>query len=500
MNRFDLFRPFVLRTAATSLSRQRGAVALVTGLVLLMLATIGTAYVAKMASVDQRVSANALRAKAAFEAAEAGLNFAITFLEVDARDLDDDGTDDREQMLSGLGIGDDIYDGTGREFDDCDTDGDLACTGSEIGGGNGYHLQAILDSGAFNWSLPSAPGYCDMRVNDENVRVCIEIRRIDDPTKARVTSTGYSDDRLGQAQINQDLRLIGPLPGFLGPTHPLVAFAGVAVSGSMQVVNAFSNATIWCGGEVTSFGSGPNSGTLIHPDPEGPKVATVDGELIPFRDTNEENNALDSGEEIFDWTHSNPYSVSDLTQSSGILDNEVILGPDVIDNSSDLAEAKNGDSDGFFRRFFPGSPDFVKAGADYVTTSDQLDDPGGFWDVLGSFIWVDARNSSGSLNNFGLKNGTYGTRDDPIVLVIDGNFDPQASPTIYGLVYVRGDVIGGGSGGGLVVGSMIVEGDNGFYNSGGLDIIYEPNVIDHAGGGAGRMSSVPLPGTWRDWQ
>lgn len=503
MSRSDSLSLSAPAIPARLLRRQRGAVALGTGLLLLLLATIGTAYVVRSASVDQRVSANALRAKAAFEAADAGLNFAITFIEVDARDLDDDGTDDRTQMLTGLGIGDDMHDGTDREFDDCDTNGDLACTGSEMGTGNGYRLQAVLSSGTFSWSLPSSPGACDPTVTtggvSENVRVCIEIRRIDDASKARVVATGYSDDRLGQAQISQDIRLIGPLPGYLGPTHPLVAFAGVSVSGSMQVVNAFSNATIWCGDEVTSFGSGPNSGTLIHPDPEGPKVATDSGDSVPFRDVNG-NDALDSGEEIFDWTKPNPYSVSDLSQTSGILDSEVILGPDVIDNSADLRCDKTVDPDCFFRNFLVGSPEFVKAGADYVTTSDRLVDPDLVWDIPGSFIWVDARDSSGNLTDFGLKNGTYGSLSEPIVLVIDGNFDPQASPTIYGVVFVRGDVVGGGSGGGLVVGSMIVEGDNGFFNSGGLDIIYEPNIAGNAAGGAGRIISGPIPGTWRDWQ
>ena len=176
---------------------QRGAIALVTSLILMLLATIGTAYVTKTSVTDQRLSSNSLLAKAAFESAEAGFNFAVGFMNVDARDLDSDGTDDRVEMLTALGIAnnDDMNDGTGREFDDCDINGDGACAGSELGTGNGYRLQAIWDENnqTYSWSLPSTAAACDADVSGNNVRICLRIERIDDLTKARVTVTGFSD-------------------------------------------------------------------------------------------------------------------------------------------------------------------------------------------------------------------------------------------------------------------------------------------------------------------
>jgi Tfp pilus assembly protein PilX len=79
-----------------SRARQRGAVALTVGLVLLILATGGTFYVTRTSMIDQRIAADAIRARSAFEAAEAGMNFAISFMDVDKRDLDNNGTDDRD--------------------------------------------------------------------------------------------------------------------------------------------------------------------------------------------------------------------------------------------------------------------------------------------------------------------------------------------------------------------------------------------------------------------
>lgn len=484
---------------------QRGAVALATGLILLLLATAGTFYVSRSSVVDQRISSNINRTKAAFEAAEAGLNFATRFMDVDARDLNSNGTDDRIDMLTNLGITDssgpggvdDMDDGYGREFDD----------------GTGYRLQAVWDNtnAKYIWSLPSSAGSCDLTAGTPavNVRICLLITQGSPITRVNVTSTGYSDDRLGVKEVTQVYRRIAPSPGNLNASHALITYGGVAVSGSMTVVNVYSNATIWSGSDVTSFG-GTNSGTFIHSDPEGPTNYSdpTSGDLVPFFDTNS-NRTYDSGADnlFLDYSenaNSSTYDTSIMTKSSGIFDHTVMLGVDIIDNSSGLRCDKTADPDCFFNNFIAGPPEYAKMEADYIVTegesgSDRLVDPDAQYSIPGSFIWVDARNSDGTLSEFSLKNETYGTADEPIILVIDGDFDPSGSWRIYGVVYVRGAITGGGSGGGLLVGSLIVEGDNGVDGSGGMDIIYDPNVIGRSGGGDGRISAIPISGTWRDW-
>lgn len=466
----------------TRYNAQRGAIALITGLVLLFLATIGTVYVTRTSVVDQRISSNIMRAKSAFEAAEAGLNFALQFLDVDGRDLNGNKISDRIDMLTQLKI----FDSAGKPDD---VSGDL---GRELDSTDGYKLQAVWDNvnNQYNWSLPSNGSACDTTAN---IVICLEINNFnEDAYRVRVKSTGFSDDRLGEKSVTQDYRRIAPSPGNLNATHALITYGSVGVAGSMSVVNVFSNATIWAGNDVTRFGSGPNSGTFIHPDPDGPTSDIVDGKLVPKF----------NGTPLISYPAKMTDILNNVTKSSGVFDKDktVSLGVDIIDNSPDLKCDKTQNPNCFFNNFMAGTPDFVKEAADYIITkNDQLADPDEKLTIPDSFIWVDARDSNGALTDFRLKNGTYGSPEKPILLVIDGNFDPQASPTIYGVVYVRGNVVGGGSGGGLVVGSLIVEGDDGLDGSGGMDIVYDPNVIGNAGGGDGRNSVTPIAGTWKDW-
>lgn len=482
-------------------TRQQGAIALAVGMTLLLLGTIGTLYVTRITATDQRISANVVRAKTAFEAAEAGINFAIAFLDVDSRDLNGDDIDDRTGMLTVLGItgNDDINDNQGQELDDCDSDGNSLCSDSEAASGKGYRLQAVWDASnaGFAWGAPTQSDACDTLVSENPVRVCVLMQVTDDPTRVRLTATGYSDDRQSVKQIARHVRRISPFPMRLNPTHPLITYGGVSINGSMQVVNLFSNATIWAGADLSSLGSGNNSGTLIHPDPNGPTLDRSGADSVPFRDEND-NQSMDEDEGLLDYAKTNPYRPGALTQASRNINGKPVLGFDITDNSSDLHCDKDIDPNCFFNLFVAGPPDLVKLAADSVIDSDQYDQLEEL-SVGGGYIWVDAR-GDGSMTDFALKNGTYGSADAPIVLVVDGNFDPQGAPTVYGVVFVRGDVVGGGSGGGLIIGSLIVEGDDGLDNAGGMDIIYDPNIVARSGGGAGRTLVAPIAGTWRDWQ
>lgn len=492
------------------LIRQQGVVAVATSLVLLLLVTIGTVYVSRTVTLEHRISANEVRAKDAFEAAEAGRNFAMTFLDIDNRDMDGDGISDRVEMLTALGFSvsgvfDDINDGAGWEYDDCDDDND-ADTGSADGDCGdtgdyaestdyGYRIKGNWNSGTsqYDFGLPTSVSDC------EAASICLVIRMGEERYTAVLESTGRSDDGSAEKTVFQTLRYATPYPSGYA-THPLITFSTVRVGGSMTVVNVFSNATIWSGGDVEGFGAGGSSqrGTLIHPNADGPQTYTdgTTGDIHAYFDENG-NNAYDSGEELLDpgLDASNLYTANDLTKSSGGDGANTYLGADVIDGSVDLATSKATDPDGFFKNFFAGSPEFAKEAADYITTSDRLTDPSGTHGIDGSMIWVDA--SGGA---FTLKNGDYGTPAKPIVLIIDGDLDLAASPRIFGLLMVRGDVVGGGSGGGEVVGAAIIEGDNGVDGSGGFDVIYEPNILSRAGDGQNRIAVAAISGTWRDWQ
>jgi formylmethanofuran dehydrogenase subunit C len=91
-------------------------------------------------------------------------------------------------------------------------------------------------------------------------------------------------------------------------------------------------------------------------------------------------------------------------------------------------------------------------------------------------------------------NATIGSRDRPVVLIIDGDVSFQGTPTIYGTVYITGAVSGGGNP--RIQGSMVVKGA--VAPTGSVDIIYDPFVTSNATNNTGLVGWIP--GTWRDWR
>ncbi len=74
--------------ARTTLNRQRGMATLAVGLILLIAMTLLTFTVAKVSGVEQRISANDVRAVAAHEAAQAGIEQAIAYLNANLPRID----------------------------------------------------------------------------------------------------------------------------------------------------------------------------------------------------------------------------------------------------------------------------------------------------------------------------------------------------------------------------------------------------------------------------
>src|SRR5699024_5887705 len=96
--------------------------------------------------------------------------------------------------------------------------------------------------------------------------------------------------------------------------------------------------------------------------------------------------------------------------------------------------------------------------------------------------------------------GTVGSKDDPKIIITNGDikFDPDA--IFYGVVYMLGDgaVIGDESTDdskrATLYGTLIVDGDISVLNS--VNIVYDQYVIRKAGFRAGGFA--PLPGSWND--
>src|SRR5688500_6310308 len=89
----------------TPATRQRGVLTLVVSLSILVLSTLVTFSVTKAILMEQKISNNELRAKQAFEAAEAGMLAAMDYINNDP-DVDGNGSIDPVFDTNANGIGD----------------------------------------------------------------------------------------------------------------------------------------------------------------------------------------------------------------------------------------------------------------------------------------------------------------------------------------------------------------------------------------------------------
>ncbi len=93
-----------------------------------------------------------------------------------------------------------------------------------------------------------------------------------------------------------------------------------------------------------------------------------------------------------------------------------------------------------------------------------------------------------------LPNGTSGSRNQPVTILVNGNWPGGGNTTIYGMVYVKGDV--NLTGGVTVVGATAVEGQ--VAGTGNLTVVYDPTTIDNVKTKTGKPGAIP--GSWRDWR
>ncbi len=104
-------------------------------------------------------------------------------------------------------------------------------------------------------------------------------------------------------------------------------------------------------------------------------------------------------------------------------------------------------------------------------------------------IWVEG---DMTLNS----NGTYGSPERPVILVVNGNAHIQGTITIYGVLYCQDgtwDNTGGGDA--QIYGASIAEGN--FTATGTPNPTYDPNVLRRLRETTGQYAKVP--GGWRDF-
>ena len=197
---------------------QRGVATLVISMIILVTITFITLYTAKTVLMEQKISTNEYRSRMAFEAAEAGAEMAVSYIN------------------------------NGR-----DQDGDTLLPGNLPGSDDDEFLFDSNSDGANDTNILTLPG---------GGRVVVSLVNADvgDIIATDITSQGWSDDGAATRTINQTVALVDPLPNT--PENPLTTQGTVVIGGSATVHNPEGNSTIWSGGDV-DLGANNSTATEI---------------------------------------------------------------------------------------------------------------------------------------------------------------------------------------------------------------------------------------------
>ncbi|WNC73350.1 PilX N-terminal domain-containing pilus assembly protein [Thalassotalea psychrophila] len=199
-----------------SLKKQQGMAVLITSIILLILITLVSLYLARSILLEQKLVNNDIRAKYAFESAESALN--IAFTELGSGDyFQEDGT------VGGI----------------TDTNNDGVNDSNEVEFTNGF---AVVD---------------------------VEITVVNDLNHYKVTSIGTATDGSASRTVISEMQFISPIVNT--PDNPISAKGNVYFDGSGTVHNLEGHSTIWSGSDVQLKSSGAKKTYIANPnDPNYP--------------------------------------------------------------------------------------------------------------------------------------------------------------------------------------------------------------------------------------
>lgn len=401
--------------------RQRGAAALPISVMLLFVAALILVVVSRTTLMEQRISANEIRAKQAFQAAQAGVDRALAYMQTKGgidKYINEDGS------LGTDGIVDDV---------------EYVALIAPLDGSKQY-LFAYCDP-----DIPPPLGACQNTPPD--LPTCgAALTEPDKFSRPMILSCGWSDDMLAKRPIVVTSKLASFLKD--APDNPLISKGTLNVSGSATVTNYYNNLTIWTGETFTSIG---NSGKTFVRNPIG-------------RDTPDPLPP--------------PPSSCSTDDDYTCLTDKFTKGPDIIDNDLSL---HNITADEMFLNFFGVDFGTYKNGiATRTITSDQVSSIVGAKDEA---IVITG--------NTTLPNGTIGTTDQPVVIIIDGDW-LGGNVTLHGILYVRGNAAVAGNP--EINGALSVAGA--MTGTGSLDVIFDPFALENA---SALSKAGVISGSWRDW-
>lgn len=319
-------------------ARQRGMATLFVAIVLLVAATLLMIYMSRTTVVELRVSANEVRSKQAFAAAQAGVDEAIRALNGTAA-IDGTFTIDLPQNLP------------------VDS--------------SGTFTRAVLctnNAGAIAQNCPAD------RATFARAGACVA------PANrttggAWTVSCGWSDDGTARKRIVTFLGLVNPLPGTV--SNPLTAKGAVSFTGNPTVVNYFNNLTVWTG--AAANGATPPGRTVVRNPSTEANALNADQVVAQVGNGNQVcNNApnlicTSTGNKIGADIISSDTSLSNLTSDQffenffGVrpLEYKSGVADEVITNTSEIQTLGNG------KIYFLDGDATLGAGT-YGTTSDPI--------------------------------------------------------------------------------------------------------------------------------
>jgi Tfp pilus assembly protein PilX len=441
----------------TTSTSQRGTIALLMSLIILTLITFVSLYTAKTVSVEQKISGNEYRSRVAFEAAEAGMEAAMTYISRS-------------------------YGGPDR-----DADGDLT-------------NEKIFDSsGNVVVGIPTFTDEQDWRTYDNNSKTIVKLSGTS--TSVNITALGISGDGSAQRTIHKSAAVVDPLPGF--PNVPFSARGAVSVQGSATIHNPEGNSTVRTGGVFgwTSAGANTNLADPSHDNYPECLGGSNSCDISPYSGLEGCNSAPDTN-----------FVKCGTIQAS-------TAGNINIDIDQNFLGFKNATDEEFFINMFGVSKEhFKKKRVDrFVNPADvnELYTDGGLNQAHGEVIWVtgDIPDPPGI---GGIVAGCYYTsgsgpnsKDDafdenceaaggvlePVIIIFDGDVSFKGNPIFFGMIYITGNITQVGNV--EVQGALAQEqGPASVDVTGSLDIWYDSAILEMTSGN-GPFSTAS--GTWKDF-
>lgn len=451
--------------ASTGSTRQRGAATLVVVMILFFIISLVAAYTNRNLIFEQRTSSNQYRSTQALEAAEAGLEWAVTMLNFGRIDTScNKSASNTDGSFRGRYISTDPITGkftpvlnpAGTEFPTCVSNGsgwDCACPDPSASTPTLTPPAGTAVAPAFRVRLRAASGTAIPPVPKQPGVIWVDVvgcTRLDPVGAANpcLSFAGQGTLNEGRVVVSSMLALGGSASGM--PLAALTVRGDVALTGS----GAFN-------GYNTGVGA---SGLAIH----------ASGTILPTGLTR----------------RGAPGAPEASTQAGG----DSGLAPTDAGAFSTLISGY----DRSFASIFNMRPESYQEqqAAVFIDCSAGCNASTVYSNAIernpGRPLWLN-----GNLN----VDSSLGTADKPLLLVVHGEVTFSTAAEINGLVYVRlprplGVSTWTTSGTGRINGAVVVDGD--VVGTGNTTVVYDSAILQRVRYGSG--SFVRVPGSWRDFQ